>query len=52
MDLCGRGEIRLTEGVVSLSKYRPNSENISNALTVSMRLTTYIKWFERCELLL
>jgi hypothetical protein len=52
MDLYGRGEIRLTEGVVSLLKCRPNSNNISNALKVIMRLIMYIKRFERSELLL
>lgn len=52
MDLCGRGEIRLIEDVVSLSKYRPNSEIISSALIAIMKQTTYIKWLKRRELLL
>jgi hypothetical protein len=52
MDLYGRGEIRLIEGVVSLSKNRPNSGIIRSALTVLMKQTTYIEWLKRNKLLL
>lgn len=52
MDLCGRGEIRLIEDVVSLSKYRPNSNNISSALIAFLKQVKYIEWLKRSELLL